>query len=106
MTDWSIVATNALKAAENVIGAAWPAVASSASAQVAALVATAKYIEDNEAVMTQLEYETARLNQQRALEGVLSGYAAITIVMAQQAAEAAWNVVLAALKTATSLPFL
>lgn len=98
MIDWNKVLSDAIAAAEGVIGARWPSVAKSATAQIVALLENGKFIEDNKATMSDMEYRATKINQQRALEGILSGFAAISIVVAEQAAAAVWDVVEAALK--------
>jgi hypothetical protein len=92
------VLVNALRAAEQVLAGHWPSVAQAATAQITALVENAKFIEDNSATMSRLEYQATKLNQQRALEGVLKGFEAIGIVIAEQVAAAVWGVVEGALK--------
>ncbi|MBV8522248.1 MAG: hypothetical protein JOY71_08990 [Acetobacteraceae bacterium] len=103
MIDWTKVLEDSLKAAENVIGARWPSVAQTATIQITALVENAKFIEQQSTTMTDMEYKASKINQQRALEGVLSGFAAISIVVAEQVAAAVWGVIEAALKTIPSL---
>ena len=103
--DWTKTADDVLKAVAGVVGGAWNTVKPAASAQVSSLIQTGQAIENNRANMTQAEYDGLRLSQQRALEGVLACYAAISIVVAEQAAAAAWNVISQALKTAYALPF-
>jgi hypothetical protein len=57
--------------------------------------------------MTALEYKAIKLTQQRALEGVIAGTEAMSIVVADQVAAAVWGVVEAALKTIPELaPFI
>ena len=63
----------------------------------------AKFIEQNKATMTGMEYKATKINQQRALEGVLKGFAAISIGVAEQVAAAVWGVVEKALKTVPEL---
>lgn len=103
MIDWQSVLSDAATAAEQVLGRQWPAVADSATTQIAALVENAKFIEDNRSGMTDLEYRATKINQQRALEGVLTGFSAISIVVAEQVAAAVWDVVESALKTVPEL---
>jgi hypothetical protein len=100
------VLQEALKAAADVLGDKFGFVRTAATAQVTALVANAADIEANKASMTKAEYDMVRRIQTRALAGVLAGYEAIGIVAAEQAAEAAWAVVAAALKASTGLPFI
>jgi hypothetical protein len=103
MIDWSKVLADAVSAAETVIGAQWPSVAQSATSQIVALVENGKFIEQSRATMTDMEYKATKINQQRALEGVLKGFAAISIVVAEQVAAAVWDVVEKALKTLPEL---
>jgi hypothetical protein len=98
--DWSSVGGAVEQAVASVLGADWGIVGPAARAQISALVQTAQAIEADKDNMSGDEYDVLRLTQQRALEGVLSAYAAISIVAAEQAAAAAWNVVAQALKTA------
>ena len=98
--NWANVGSSAEQAVAAVVGADWGVVAPAAKAQIAALVQTAQAIEADKDNMSAAEYDGLRISQQRALEGVLSAYAAISIVVAEQAAAAAWNVVSQALKTA------
>jgi hypothetical protein len=98
--DWSTVGSSVEQAVTSVVGADWGVVAPAAKAQLSALVQTAQAIEADKDNMSAAEYNGLRLSQQRALEGVLSAYAAISIVVAEQAAAAAWNVVAQALKAA------
>jgi hypothetical protein len=53
----------------------------------------------NAGKLTELEYNSLQSKQKNALEGILSSYEAVGIVVAQQAAEAAWNVITQALVT-------
>ena len=98
--DWSTVGGSVEQAVASVLGGDWRIVGPAAKAQLSALVQTAAAIEENKDNMSADEYESLRLTQQRALEGVLSAYAGISIVAAEQAAAAAWSVVAQALKTA------
>jgi hypothetical protein len=50
--------------------------------------------------MPQADYDTLKVVQQRALEGVLVGYQGIGLMVAQQAAAAAWKAVTTALSAA------
>jgi hypothetical protein len=104
--NWAEILTDAVKAAENVLAGKWPLVQQAARSQIASLIENGKSIEDNKDSMTADEYELVKRIQTRALSGVLAGYEAIGIVAAEQAAEAAWNVVATALKTATGLAFI
>jgi len=98
--NWSTVSADVSTAIGNVIGASWGSMSSGGSSQIAAIVAAGQSIENSRATMTQVDYDMLRLMQQRAMEGVLQSYAAISLVVAEQAAAAAWGVVSAALKAA------
>lgn len=98
--NWTLVESEVEQAVEVVIGAAWRTVSTGASTQFAALIAAGRQIEQNRNTMSQPEYDSLKLMQQRALEGVLQTYAAISLDAAQQAAAAAWNALTAAIKSA------
>ncbi len=98
--DWGKVGTQLEKSVGGVVGGAWQNAAAGASAQFKAIVAVGQSIEQQKDSLTQLEYNSLKLMQQRALEGILQTYQGISIDIAEQAAAAAWNVVAAALKTA------
>ncbi|MEJ0020915.1 MAG: hypothetical protein WDN25_31080 [Acetobacteraceae bacterium] len=104
--DWTQVLAQAVQAAQGVLAGKWPVVRQAATAQITALIANAKAIEDAKDTMTEDEYELVKRIQKRALTGVLAGFEAIGIVAAEQAAEAAWDVVAGALRTATGLAFI
>jgi hypothetical protein len=98
--DWADIGSAVEQSVASVVGADWRIVAPAARAQLTALVETAQAIEADRDDMSAAEYNGLRLSQQRALEGVLASSAAISIVVAEQAAAAAWDVVAKALKTA------
>jgi hypothetical protein len=104
--DWESVLVNALSAAKDVLADKWPMARRAATAQMAALIENARGIEDDKASLTPDEYELVKRIQKRAFAGVLAGFEAIGIVTAEQAAEAAWNVVADSLRTATGLAFI
>ena len=93
LPDWDAVLTQAVNAAKGVLADKWPSVAQSATIQITALVQNGAYIAANRSAMDADEYNSIKLNQQRALEGILSGYEAISITVAEQAAAAAWGIV-------------
>ncbi len=93
LPDWSAVLTQAVNAAKAILADKWPSVAQSATIQITALVENGQYIAANRSSMDVDEYNSIKLNQQRALEGILSGYEAISITVAEQAAAAAWSIV-------------
>lgn len=104
--DWTKVGNDVVAAVSNVVGTAWSTVKPAAYAQMASLVEAGREIEAERANMTKDEYDGLCLSQKRAMEGVLACYQAISIVVAEQAAAAAWNVIAGALKAAYGLPFL
>jgi len=106
--DWGQVEKDAEAAVAGVLANDWQTVKTAASAQLTALIQVAQSIEQQAQAksITQAEYESLKLGQQRALSGILHSYAAIGIVIAEQAAAAAWDVVAQALRTAYKLPFL
>ena len=59
----------------------------------------------NEGSLTALEYNTLRSAQKNALEGILSAYEAVGIVAAEQAADAAWNILSRALIKGAGIAF-
>jgi hypothetical protein len=98
--DWTKVGTQLESSVGGVVGTAWKNAAAGASAQFKAIVAVGQNIEQQKDSLTQVEYNSLKLMQQRALEGVLQTYQGISLDVAEQAAAAAWNVVATALKTA------
>ena len=98
--DWTKVGTQLESSVGGVVGTAWKNAAAGASAQFKAIVTVGQNIEQQKDSLTQVEYNSLRLMQQRALEGVLQTYQGISLDVAEQAAAAAWNVVATALKTA------
>jgi len=98
--NWGNVRNQVAQAVEQVVGAGWPNAAAGASTQFAAIIAAGHLIEQNRNSMKQAEYDSLKLIQQRALEGVLQAYEGISLDAAQQAAAAAWNVVAGAIKIA------
>lgn len=102
--DWTQVGDDVIAAIRKVVAQDWGVIAASATAQVTALVNVGKQIEAgliaDPQTIQQSDYAFLKLSAQRAMEGVLQTYAAIGIVVAQQAADAAISVVVAALKAA------
>jgi hypothetical protein len=93
--DWTEVAKNVEAAVVHVLKSSWSTVSTAAGPQIQAMISIGQSIEQshNQGRLTPLEYNTLRSAQKNALEGILSGYEAIGIVVAEQAAEAAWNVI-------------
>jgi hypothetical protein len=98
--NWTTVETQLEQAVKGVVGGAWQNASVGASAQFAAIIAVGKQIEADRNSMQQAEYDSLKLMQQRALDGVLQTYAGISLDIAQQAAAAVWNVLVNAIKTA------
>jgi hypothetical protein len=98
--DWTTVERQIEQAVGGIVGAGWQNAASGASVQLAALIAAGKQIELDRKNMQQDEYDSLKLMEQRALDGVLQTFAGISRDIAEQAAAAAWNVLVNAVKTA------
>ncbi|WP_321900103.1 hypothetical protein [Paraburkholderia heleia] len=96
-TNWVQVRNSAIGAAENSLGASWDAVSSGATAQIGALIQVAQYIQQNEATFTSDQYNSLLAQQKIAFQNTLTGYEAIGIAAAQNAASAVMSVILAAL---------
>ena len=105
--DWGQVGLATLVAAKNIVGANWAHVAIPAAEQIKALVAIGEHIEAEHAAgrMTQENYDMLRSMEKNAVEGVLSADKGIGIVIAEQAAAAAWDVVETALGTVAGFAF-
>jgi hypothetical protein len=97
--NWTLVGRQVEHAVGGIAGAEWTT-ASGASAQLAAIIAAGRQIEQNKDSMKQAEYDSLKLIQQRALNGILQTSAAISADVAQLAAIAAWEAVTGALKAA------
>ena len=103
MTDWSTTATEATAAAERILAGAGRRAAIAAATQVAAMAATAAQMEEDYLStpprLSALEYQALKQAQINALQGILSAYEAVGDLAAEQAAQAAWDVIADALKT-------
>jgi hypothetical protein len=99
--DWREVGPEVTTAVMMVLGNSWQTVSNAAGTQIQAMISIGQSIEQsrNAGKLTQLEYNSLQSMQENALEGILSSYEAVGIVVAQQAAEAAWNVISQALVT-------
>jgi len=97
--DWQQVATDVKSAVLNVLGNSWQTVSTTAGPQIEAMISIGQSIEQsyNAHRLTEPEYKSLRSMQKNALEGILSSYEAVGIVVAEQAAQAAWDVVSGAL---------
>jgi hypothetical protein len=95
-TDWSTIRSDAISAAEGVLGPAWTAASGGASAAISSLVQTAQYIDENKNNLTPDEYQLLVSQQKQATQNVLTGYAAISIAAAMNAINAVVQVILKA----------
>jgi hypothetical protein len=97
--NWKQVGTDVVIAVLNVLGSSWQLVSMAASPQLDSMVRIGESIEQsfNAGRLTELEYKSLRSMQKNALEGILSSYETVGIVVAEQAADAAWNVISQAL---------
>ena len=98
--NWSTVLSQIGHTVAGIVGPAWRNASTGASTQFAALIAAGEQIELNKDSMQQVEYDSLKLMQKRALEGVLLTFEGISLDVAQQAAAAAWNILVTALTTA------
>jgi hypothetical protein len=105
--NWQQVGTDVETAVKNVLGGAWQNVSGSAGPQIQALASVAQNIEKKyeNNKLSEDEYKSLRAMQKNALEGILSSDRAIGIVVAEQAADAAWTVVSSALLKGAGIPF-
>jgi len=95
--NWQTVGQNVATAIGGVVGAAWNATEPSVQAQLAALVQIGQTIEAQATAtpptITPDAYQYLKYTEQSALETVLKNAEAIGVVVATQAAAAAWGVV-------------
>jgi hypothetical protein len=105
--DWTQVGKNVEAAVVQVLEGSWSTVSIAAGPQIQAMINIGQSIEQsqNQGRLTPLEYNTLRSAQTKALEGILSGYEAIGIVVAEQAVDAAWNVISQALMKGAGVAF-
>jgi hypothetical protein len=105
--DWTQVGREAEAAVIDVLEGNWSTVSTAAGPQIQAMISIGQSIEQsyNQGRLTQLEYNTLRSAEKNAFEGILSGYEAIGIVVAEQAADAAWNVISQALIKGAGVAF-
>lgn len=105
--NWQQVGTDMEAAVKGVLGANWQTVSGAAAPQLQAMVGIGQSIEQSYAAksITADEYQSLQSMAKNALKGILSSYAAVGIVVAEQAAAAAWTVVATALGTAAGIPF-
>ncbi|MCR0985232.1 hypothetical protein [Roseomonas populi] len=104
--DWDGVFSTARQAALARLNSNLPLLLHTVETQTAAMVSNGRFIEENKETMTAEEYEMIQRIQIRATEGVFKAFEGIGIVAAQQAAEAAWEVVAEALRAAAGVAFI
>jgi hypothetical protein len=97
MTDWATIKADAIDAAEEELTGNWNTVATSATAQIGALVDIAQYVEEHKTEMPQAQYQFLIDQHKDTLQSVLTGYEAIGLAMAQNAVNAVMQVIIAAL---------
>lgn len=97
--DWQQVGAGVKTAVLQVLGNSWQTVSGAAEAQLTAMVSIGQGIERDYLAgkLTPDEYQSLRSMEKNAFEGILSSYAAVSIVVAEQAADAAWDVISQAL---------
>jgi hypothetical protein len=97
--NWQQVGADVKSAVIKVLGNSWQTVSGAAGPQVEAMVSVGANIEQsyNAHTLSETEYKSLRSMQKNALEGILSSYEAVGIVVAEQAADAAWSVISQAL---------
>jgi hypothetical protein len=97
--DWQQVGSGVRSAVMEVLTSSWKTVSAAAGPQLEAMVSIGRSIEQSHTAgtLSQGEYESLRSMEKNALEGILSSYEAVGIVVAEQAADAAWNVISQAL---------
>jgi hypothetical protein len=105
--DWPQVRKDIETAVLEVLKGRWSTASTAAVAQIQAMISIGQSIEQsqNQGRLTRLEYNTLRSAEKNALEGILSGHEAIGIVVAEQAANAAWNVISQALIKGAGIAF-
>ena len=94
MTDWLSVRSDAIQAAQGVLGGACNAASAGATAQITQLTQTAQYIEENSGSMTSDESQFLMTQQKTALQNVLTAYASIAIAAAINTVNAVVNKIL------------
>ena len=97
--DWQQVAADTKAAVLKVLGTSWQTVSTAAGPQIEATISIGRSIEQsyNAGRLTEVEYKSLPSMQKNALEGILSSYEAVGIVVSEQTADAAWNVIAQAL---------
>ena len=95
--DWDSVRDDAVRAAKQALGGGWNAVSGGVTAQIAALVGLANYIEDHRASISDAEYSMLMQHQKLCLQGVLTGYKQISYAVAKNVVSQVVNVLLEAI---------
>jgi hypothetical protein len=105
--DWTQVGKDVEAAVINVLKGSWSTVSTAAGPQIQAMISVGQSIDqsNNQGRLTPLEYNTLKSMQKRALGGILSAYEAVGIVVAEQAADAAWDVISQALVKGAGIAF-
>jgi hypothetical protein len=105
--DWNQVGKDVEAAVMNVLKGSWGTVSTAAGPQIQAMIAIGQSIEqsNSQGRLTPLEYDTLKAMQKRAFAGILHSYEAVGIVIAEQAADAAWNVISQALIKGAGIAF-
>ena len=98
--NWNHVGTQILDAVVNVVQGAWTAAPPVVEAQFQALVVAGRRIEAERESMKQAEYDDLKLTLSSAVQFTLLMSEGIGLVVAQQAAAAAWNALVSAIKAA------
>lgn len=94
--DWDSIRDDAVSAAKQALGGGWNAVSGGVTAQIAALVDLANYIEDHRASISDDEYSMLMQHQRICLQSVLTGYKQISYAVAKNVVGQVVTVLLAA----------
>jgi hypothetical protein len=91
--DWNQVGDEVKTTVGNKLGGAWAIASRGALPQVQAMITVAQNIalSANDGKLTQSEYDGRKSMQAKALRGMLSSHKGVSVVVAEQAATAAWN---------------
>jgi len=105
--NWTQVGKDVEAAVINVLKGSWSIVSTAAGPQIQAMISIGQSIDqsNNQGHLTSLEYNTLKAMQKRALGGILSAYEAVGIVVAEQTADAAWDVISQALIKGAGIAF-
>lgn len=98
--NWNNVGTQILQTVVNVVHGAWTTVTPAIDAQLQRLVAAGQRIETEHEIMQQAEYDDLKQTLSSTLQFTLLVSEGIGLVVAQQAAAAAWNTLVSAIRAA------